>query len=238
MKGVILAGGFGTRLLPLTAVTNKHLLPVFDKPLIYYPIQTLVEAGITEIMIVTGGSWAGDFLQLLGNGKKAFGGHVNLHYTYQDGAGGIPVALSYAKDFVNGEDVCVILGDNVFEKDVAIDFVQSFTKGGRVLLKEVEDPQRFGVAVVTGDKITRIVEKPKELISNLAITGLYCFDSQVWDFIDTLAPSDRGELEVTDLHRYYLQKEELEYKVCSGWWTDAGTFESLYKAATYARSQS
>jgi len=235
MKGVILAGGYGSRLLPLTAVTNKHLLPIYDKPMIHYPIATLVGAGVTEIMIVTGGNWAGDFLQLLGNGKKTFGPEVNIHYTYQDGAGGIPAALHYAKDFVDGDDVCVILGDNVFEPGVTEDFIRSFDSGGRILLKEVDDPHRFGVAVVRGPKVTHIIEKPKEYISPLAITGLYCFDRRVWDVIDRLEPSERGELEVTDLHLYYLRSGELSFRVCDGWWTDAGTFESLFRAGAYIR---
>ena len=236
MKGVILAGGYGSRLMPLTAVTSKHLLPIYDRPMIYYPIRTLIEAGVREIMIVTGGNWAGDFLQLLGNGKKEFGPDVNIHYTYQDGAGGIPAALHYAKDFVDGDNVCVILGDNVFEPGVATDFICSFKKGGKILLKQVPDPNRFGVAVVRGPKVTHIAEKPKEHISNLAITGLYCFDGRVWDVIDRLEPSARGELEVTDLHLYYLRREELEFSVCKGWWTDAGTFESLFRAGAYVRA--
>jgi len=235
MKGVVLAGGYGTRLGDLTKVTNKHLLPVFDRPMIYYPIQTLVEAGVTEIMIVTGGNWAGDFLQLLGNGKKAFGSDVNIHYTYQDGAGGIPAAMHYAKDFVDGDDVCVILGDNIFELGEATDFIKGFSGGGQILLKKVEDPQRFGVAVVRGSKVTNIAEKPQEFISSLAITGLYCFDCRVWDVIERLEPSTRGELEVTDLHLYYLRRDELTFKVCEGWWTDAGTFESLFRAGAFVR---
>lgn len=231
MKGVVLAGGNGTRLLPLTKVTNKHLLPVWREPMIYHPIKTLVDAGIKDIMIVTGGNSAGGFLELLSNGKAAFGPDVNLSYTYQDGAGGIPAALSYARDFADGDDVCVILGDNIFEPGCATDFIQSFQGGESIFLKEVDDPNRYGVAVVRNGTIVDMIEKPSQYVSPYAITGLYCFDSRVWPVIDKLVPSARGELEVVDIHRYYHRLGELEWGVCLGWWTDAGTHESLHAAS-------
>ena len=233
MKGIVLAGGYGTRLDPLTRQINKHLLPVWSKPMIYYPIQTLLEAGVRDIMIVTGGQ-QGDFLRQLGSGRD-FDPALNLHYTYQEGAGGIPDAMRCARNFVGDDPACVILGDNIFAPGSGKDFTEGFEKGGRILLRKVDDPNRFGVAVIRDDRITHIQEKPEEFISPYAITGLYCFDNRVWDVIDTLKASDRGELEVTDIHRYYLKLGELDHRFCGQWWTDAGTFESLYMAGVLAR---
>ena len=230
MKGVILAGGLGTRLRPLTLVTNKHLLPVYDQPMIHYPIQCLVNAGITEVLIVTGGEHAGDFLKLLKNGKHL--GLKDLGYTYQEGEGGIADALKLAEDFADGQKICVILGDNIIEGNIrraAGDFF-SQKSGAKVLLKEVEDPQRFGVAAMSAGKITKIIEKPKEPPGNLAVTGIYFYDNAVFEVCKTLKPSGRGELEITDVNSYYLQRGDLTHEVLEGWWTDAGTFESLYRA--------
>lgn len=230
MKGVILAGGLGTRLSPCTLVTNKHLLPVYDRPMIYYPLQTLIEGGITDILIVTGGHFAGDFLKLLGNGSSL--GLKHLNYTYQEGEGGIADALSLAEYFVGDEPMCVILGDNIIEGSIkgAVDAYRKQGRGGKILLKEVEDAHRFGVAEIENGKVTRIVEKPKEPKSNLAVTGIYFYDSQVFDKIKTLVPSARGELEITDVNNMYLQQGELTYDMLEGWWTDAGTFNSLLRA--------
>lgn len=230
MKGVILAGGLGTRMLPCTAVTNKHLLPVHDKPMIYYPLQTLINAGIKDILVVAGGHFAGDFLRLLGNGERFGLKHVN--YSYQEGEGGIADALSLAEYFANGEPICVILGDNLIEGNIlkSANAFRQQGRGARILLKEVDDAQRFGVAEVSGNKITRIVEKPKQPKSNLAVTGIYFYDSQVFEFIKGLSPSERGELEITDVNNLYLDQASLEYDVLEGWWTDAGTFDSLRRA--------
>jgi glucose-1-phosphate thymidylyltransferase len=230
MKGVILAGGLGTRLYPLTKVTNKHLLPVYDKPMIYYPIQTLINAGIDDILIVTGGNNAGDFLKLLGNGKEFGLKHIN--YTYQEGEGGIAEALRLAEFFASGEKICVVLGDNIIEKNIG-KAVENFRKqkgGAKILLKEVPDPQRFGVAELKGDRIARIEEKPKEPKSQYAVVGIYLFDQQVFDTIKTLKPSDRGELEITDVNNRYIEKGLMTWDILEGWWTDAGTFESLLRA--------
>jgi glucose-1-phosphate thymidylyltransferase len=230
MKGVILAGGLGTRLYPLTKVTNKHLLPVYDKPMIYYPIQTLINAGIDDILIVTGGNNAGDFLRLLGNGKEFGLRHIN--YTYQEGEGGIAEALRLAEFFVSGERICVVLGDNIIERNIRI-AVENFRRqkeGAKILLKEVPDPQRFGVAEVKGDRIARIEEKPKEPKSPYAVIGIYLFDPWVFDIIKTLKPSARGELEITDVNNRYIEKEMMTWDILEGWWTDAGTFESLLHA--------
>ncbi|TAL12671.1 MAG: spore coat protein [Nitrospirae bacterium] len=227
MKGVILAGGLGTRLHPLTKVTNKHLLPVYDKPMIYYPIQALVNAGIRDIMLVTGGNSAGDFLRLLGNGKEF--GLSHLSYAYQEGEGGIAAALSLTEHFVNREPVCVILGDNIIERNI-IAAARAYAKqesGAKVLLKEVKDPQRFGVAVLDGDRLVRIEEKPKEPKSPYITTGIYFYDYEVFDIIRTLKPSARGELEITDVNNAYLERGRLTWDLLDGWWTDAGTFESL-----------
>ena len=231
MKGVILAGGLGTRLFPLTKITNKHLLPVYDRPMIYYPIQTLVNAGIDDIMIVTGGRKSGDFLSLLGNGKEF--GLKHLNYTYQEGEGGIAEALGLARHWAQGDSVCVMLGDNLIENNIAsavADF-QAQGQGAKILLKEVDDPQRFGVAQVEEGKVLRITEKPSDPVSRLAVIGIYMYDGRVWEIIDTLQPSDRGELEITDVNNWYIDDGSLSYDVMTGWWTDAGTFESLHSAA-------
>ncbi len=230
MKGVILAGGLGSRLRPLTSVTNKHLLPVFDKPMIYYPIECLRNAGIGEILVVTGGDSAGDFLKLLRNGKHL--GLKHLEYAYQEGEGGIADALKLAEDFADGEKICVVLGDNIIEKSIRTAAGAFFSQpsGARLLLKEVRDPQRFGVARVEGDEIVEIIEKPSEPVSNLAVTGIYFYDSDVFEICRTLEPSGRGELEITDVNNAYLKRGDLTWSLLDGWWTDAGTFESLDRA--------
>ena len=230
MKGVILAGGLGSRLRPCTLVTNKHLLPVYDKPMVYYPIQTLLDAGIDEILLVTGGEHAGDFLKLLGNGKSI--GVRDLHYTYQEGEGGIADALKLAEDFADGGKIVVILGDNIIEMNIKKAVADFFTQptGAKVLLKEVSDPHRFGVARFEGGEIVEIIEKPKDPPSNLAVTGIYMYDRDVFDFARTLVPSSRGELEITDVNNAYLERGDLSHEVLEGWWTDAGTFESLFRA--------
>ncbi|MDP3774988.1 MAG: sugar phosphate nucleotidyltransferase [Gemmatimonadales bacterium] len=232
MKGVILAGGLGSRLSPMTRVTNKHLLPVYDRPMIYYPLETLVEAGITEIMLVTGGNNAGDFLRLLGNGKEF--GLRRLHYTYQEGEGGIAAALRLTEDFADGEPVCVILGDNILGQSIrpAVERYARRGRGGMVLLKEVPDPERFGVPVFDGDRIVAIEEKPKQPKSRYAVIGVYLYDARVYEIVAGLAPSGRGELEITDVNNQYLAWGELAHEVIDGWWTDAGTVESLFRAAT------
>ena len=238
MKGIVLAGGLGTRLNPLTKVTNKHLLPVYNRPMIYYPIQTLVDAGITEILIVTGGRNAGDFLQLLGNGK-AFG-LKHLDYTYQEGEGGIAAALSLAEYFVDEDLVCVILGDNLYENSIresASDFVRR-GHGAKIHLKRVENPQRFGVPIIDGDRIVKIEEKPTQPKSEYAVTGLYMYDSTVFDIIKTLNPSSRGELEITDVNNAYIERNEMTYAVVEGWWSDAGTFDSLLRSNILVANQS
>ena len=230
MKGVVLAGGLGTRLLPLTKVTNKHLLPVHDRPMIYYPIQTLVNAGINEIMLVTGGNNAGDFLKLLGNGKEF--GLRHLDYTYQEGEGGIADALRLGEYFADGEPICVVLGDNIIERNI-LHSAQSFREqkvGAKILLKEVKDPQRFGVPVLERDKVIKIEEKPKQPRSPYAVTGIYFYDAQVFSIIKTLKPSGRGELEITDVNNAYIEEGQLTWDILDGWWTDAGTIESLHLA--------
>jgi glucose-1-phosphate thymidylyltransferase len=230
MKGVVLAGGLGTRLHPLTRVTNKHLLPVYDRPMIYYPIQTLVNAGIREIMLVTGGNNAGDFLKLLGNGKEF--GLQHLDYTYQEGEGGIADALRLAEFFADGEPVCVVLGDNLIERNIlrASEAFRSQKVGAKILLKEVKDPQRFGVPVLDGKRVVKIEEKPKHPKSPYAVTGIYFYDARVFEIIKTLKPSGRGELEITDVNNAYIQAGQLTWDVLEGWWTDAGTVESLLLA--------
>ncbi len=230
LRGIILAGGLGKRLDPLTRITNKHLLPVYCKPMIYYPIQTLVEAGVRDILIVTGGNNAGDFLRLLGNGAEFGLKHIN--YTYQRGEGGIAEALDLAQHFAQDDKTIVILGDNLIEKSIK-KYVEDFMKqdrGGKVLLKKVSDPERFGVAEVKGDKIIKIEEKPKRPKSDLAVTGIYMYDPRVFDIIKTLKPSGRGELEITDVNNKYIEWGEMTFDVLDGWWTDCGTFESLLKA--------
>lgn len=231
MKGVILAGGLGTRLHPLTKITNKHLLPVYDRPMIYYPIETMVNAGIEDIMIVTGGKKSGDFLSLLGNGSDF--GLKHLNYTYQKGEGGIAEALGLAQHWAAGESICVVLGDNLIENNIAAG-VRNFReqkKGAKIMLKEVPDPQRFGVAELRGDKVMNIVEKPTRPTSNLAVIGIYMYDERVFDVIKTLEPSDRGELEITDVNNWYIADGSMTYEVLDGWWTDAGTIESLHRAS-------
>jgi glucose-1-phosphate thymidylyltransferase len=231
MKGVVLAGGLGTRLYPLTKVTNKHLLPIYDKPMIYYPIEVLVEAGITDILLVTGGNSAGDFLRLMGNGKEFGLKHIN--YTYQEGEGGIAEALGLAEHFAEDDLVTVILGDNIISGSIrtaAGDF-QKQKVGAKIFLKEVDDPERFGVASLEGDKVVKIVEKPKEPESNFAVVGIYMYDSAVFDIIKTLKPSGRGELEITDVNNAYIERGTMTYDILDGWWTDAGTFSSLIRAS-------
>ncbi len=230
MKGVILAGGLGTRLHPLTKVTNKHLLPVYDKPMIYYPIQTLINAGIDDILVVTGGNNAGDFLKLLGNGKEFGLKHIN--YTYQEGEGGIAEALRLAEFFASGEKICVVLGDNIIEKNIrrAVKNFQKQQRGAKILLKEVPDPERFGVPELREDRIVRIEEKPTEPKSQYAVVGIYLYDNDVFNIIKTLKPSRRGELEITDVNNGYIEKGLMTWDILEGWWTDAGTFESLLRA--------
>lgn len=234
MKGIILAGGLGSRLRPLTKVTNKHLLPVYDRPMIFYPLETLIDAGIRDIMVVTGGNNAGDFLRLLGNGRE-FGLH-HLNYAYQEGEGGIAEALSLAEHFADEDLVCVILGDNLVEKSIR-PYVEDFRRRGRgakILLKEVPDPQRFGVPELDGDRVVRIVEKPRVPPSQYAVTGIYMYDSRVWEIIKGLKPSDRGELEITDVNNRFIEWGEMTYDILEGWWTDAGTIESLLRATNLA----
>jgi glucose-1-phosphate thymidylyltransferase len=231
MKGIILAGGTGSRLFPLTKITNKHLLPIYDKPMIYYPIQTLVDAGIRDLLVVTGGRNSGDFLRLLANGKEFGLKHIN--YTYQEGEGGIADALALAEHFAEGDRVCVILGDNIIEGSIA-DSVEQFRKqerGAKILLKEVPDAERFGVAEIQGDRIVGIEEKPKKPKSNYAVTGIYMFDETVFDKTRNLKPSARGELEITDVNNAYIQEGAMTFGYLEGWWTDAGTFDSLMRAA-------
>ncbi len=231
MKGVVLAGGTGSRLFPLTKVTNKHLIPIYDRPMIYYPIQTMVDAGINEILVVTGGRNSGDFMRLLGNGKDF--GLKRLNYAYQDGEGGIADALSLAEHFADGDKICVILGDNIIEKDIrkAADSFRAQPKGAKILLKEVPDAERFGVAEMKGDKIVGIEEKPVRPKSNMAVTGIYMYDGTVFDKVNKLVPSDRNELEITDVNNFYIHEGTMTWDVLDGWWTDAGTFESLLRAA-------
>jgi glucose-1-phosphate thymidylyltransferase len=231
MKGVILAGGLGTRMYPLTKITNKHLLPVYDKPMIYYPLQALINAGIEDILIVTGGTYAGDFLRLLGNGHEFGLKHIN--YTYQEGEGGIAAALRMAEFFADEDKICVMLGDNIIEKNIreAVRKFDNQKAGAKIMVKEVPDPYRFGVPVLEGDRIVKIEEKPKAPKSPYAVTGIYLYDNAVFDIIKSLRPSDRGELEITDVNNVYIEKGQLTWEVLDGWWTDAGTFESLLRAS-------
>jgi glucose-1-phosphate thymidylyltransferase len=231
MKGVILAGGLGTRLYPLTKITNKHLLPIYDKPMIFYPLQALINAGIDDILIVTGGNHAGDFLRLLGNGKEF--GLKHLNYTYQEGEGGIADALALAEHFSDYEKMVVILGDNIIEGNI-IQAVKDFKKqkeGAKILLKEVPDPQRFGVAEIVEGKIVEIEEKPKAPKSKHAVIGIYMYDGKVFDIIRSLNPSQRGELEITDVSNVYIKEGTMTYDFLEGWWSDAGTFESLHRVS-------
>jgi len=238
MKGIVLAGGTGSRLFPLTKITNKHLLPIYDRPMIYYPIQTLVDAGIEDILIVTGGRNSGDFLRLLANGKEFGLKHIN--YTYQEGEGGIADALALAEHFADGQKICVVLGDNIIERDIraAADKFRRQPRGAHILLKEVSDAERFGVADVAGDRIVGIEEKPKSPKSNYAVTGIYMYDPTVFDKIKTLVPSGRGELEITDVNNAYIGEGTMTFSYLEGWWTDAGTFESLLRAANLAAQSS
>jgi glucose-1-phosphate thymidylyltransferase len=231
MKGVVLAGGLGTRLDPLTRVTNKHLLPVYNRPMIYYPLWTLINAGVEEILLVTGGNNAGDFLRLLRNGAEL--GLKHLHYTYQQGEGGIAAALSLAEHFADGGKVCVVLGDNIIERNIqrAADAFRRQECGAKILLKRVSDPQRFGVPVLRGGRVVRIVEKPRRAPSPYAVIGIYFYDSKVFDYIRELRPSKRGELEITDVNNRYIADGSMTYEILRGWWTDAGTFESLARAS-------
>src|ERR1051325_623638 len=237
MKGIVLAGGLGTRLAPLTRIANKHLLPVFDQPMIYYPIQTMVEAGIRDILVVTGGNSAGDFLKLLRNGAEF--GLSRIHYAYQEGEGGIAAALGLAESFADNEPVCVVLGDNILENSIAT-FVKKFRhqgSGAKILLSEVPDPHRFGVPVMEADHIVRIEEKPADPKSPYAVIGVYMYDNRVFDISKTLKPSGRGELEITDVNNQYIEWGDLTWDVIDGWWTDAGTFDSLLHASHLAAEQ-
>jgi glucose-1-phosphate thymidylyltransferase len=231
MKGVVLAGGTGSRLFPLTKITNKHLLPIYDMPMIYYPIQTLVDAGIRDILIVTGGKNAGDFLRLLANGKHF--GLTHIDYTYQEGEGGIADALALAEHFADGQKICVILGDNIIEESIrdAVDQFRIQLSGARIMLKQVPDAERFGVAEIVGDRIVNIEEKPSRPKSHHAVTGVYMYDETVFEKIRTLVPSKRGELEITDVNNAYIREGRMTFSFLSGWWTDAGTFDSLLRAA-------
>jgi glucose-1-phosphate thymidylyltransferase len=232
MKGIILAGGLGTRMRPLTNVTNKHLLPVYDKPMIFYPLMALVEAGIRDIMVVTGGNSAGDFLRLLRNGRDF--GLKELHYAYQEGEGGIAEALSLAEPYVGTDLLCVVLGDNIIENSIK-PYVKRFeeqAKGAKILLKEVPDPQRFGVPELNSDgRVLRVEEKPAAPASSYAVTGFYMYDQRVFEIIRTLRPSGRGELEITDVNNRYIEWGEMTYDILDGWWTDAGTIDSLLRAS-------
>jgi glucose-1-phosphate thymidylyltransferase len=230
MKGVVLAGGTGSRLNPLTRVTNKHLLPIYNKPMVYYPIQTLVNAGIEEILVVTGGKNAGDFLRLLGNGREFGLKHIN--YTYQEGEGGIAEALGLAEFFAANDSICVVLGDNIIENNVchAVEGFKKQGEGAKIILKEVVDAQRFGVAEIQGNNVIGIEEKPKVPKSSYAVVGIYLYDQTVFQKIRRLKPSGRGELEITDVNNFYIEENKLTYEIMDGWWTDAGTFESLLHA--------
>ncbi|MBN1471834.1 MAG: NTP transferase domain-containing protein [Syntrophaceae bacterium] len=227
MKGIVLAGGLGSRLYPLTKVTNKHLLPVHNEPMIYYPIRTLVNAGIDQLLIVTGGNNAGDFLRLLENGKEFGLKHIN--YTYQQGEGGIAAALGLAEFFAEKDKIVVVLGDNIIEKNIkaAVEKFRKQKEGARILLKEVPDPQRFGVPAFKGKKIIRIEEKPAKPASNYAVVGIYMYDYRVFEYVRLLRPSQRGELEITDVNNFYIREGKMQWDVLDGWWSDAGTFESL-----------
>jgi glucose-1-phosphate thymidylyltransferase len=237
MKGVILGGGLGTRLRPLTSITNKHLLPVYDRPMIYYPIQTLVEAGISDIMLVTGGNNAGDFLRLIGNGEEF--GLKHMNYTYQKREGGIAEALGLCRHFCGDDKLVVMLGDNILDgsiKKAARDFEKQ-AKGAKIFLKEVDNPREYGVAELSGKLVKNIVEKPKDPKSNYAVIGIYMFDPEVWRIIDTLKPSGRGELEITDVNNAYIKKGQMTYEIIDAWWGDAGSsIEDLWRVNQYLGS--
>ncbi len=230
MKGVVLAGGLGTRLRPLTRVTNKHLLPVYNKPMIFYPIQTLVDAGITEIMLVTGGNNAGEFLRLIGNGEDF--GLSQMHYTYQKTEGGIADALALTRHFVGGDKVVVILGDNFVQGSIrsAVEDFERQPSGAKIFLKEVDNPSEFGVAVVEDGRVTRIIEKPKDPPSRNAVIGIYMYDGDVFNICETLVPSARNELEITDVNNEYIRRGVMTYEVIDGWWADCGSFEALLRS--------
>ena len=237
MKGIVLAGGIGSRLYPLTRVTNKHLLPVYDRPMIFYPLQTLVDAGIRDILIVTGGQNAGDFLRLLQNGKEF--GLQQLSFAYQEGEAGIADALRLAEPWAKGDKICVVLGDNIIESD-ALHAAKNFEKqdkGAMVMLKEVTDPERFGVPVFENGRIIRIEEKPKKPLSSFAVIGIYFYDGTVFDRIRGLKPSGRGEYEITDINNSYIAEGSLHHTLLEGWWTDAGTFETLWHASNMVREK-
>jgi len=231
MKGVIVAGGLGTRLRPLTSITNKHLLPVYNKPMIYYPIEMLVGAGIKEILVVTGGNNAGDFLRLIGNGEDF--GLSRMHYAYQKGEGGIAEALGLAREFVGSDRVVVVLGDNILQNGIRKG-VEAFSKqagGSRIFLKTVDHPWEYGIAEIAGNKIKRIIEKPADPPSNLAVIGVYMYPPDVFNIVETLEPSARGELEITDVNNAYVERGEMEYEIVEGWWLDAGeNHEALLRA--------
>jgi glucose-1-phosphate thymidylyltransferase len=237
IKGVVLAGGLGTRLYPLTKVTNKHLLPVYDEPMVFFPLRKLVEAGIDRVMLVTGGNSAGEFLRLLGNGKEL--GLRELAYTYQQGEGGIAEALGLCADFAGRDAVCVLLGDNIFQDSLrgAVHRFLRQGRGARIFLKEVPDPERFGVPVLRGDRVVRIEEKPRRPKSPYAVTGIYMYDAEVFRIIPTLKPSRRGELEITDVNNAYIRRGRMKYEILRGWWTDAGTIETLYRAAQWVAQE-
>ena len=237
MKGIVLAGGTGSRLFPLTKITNKHLLPIYDRPMIHYPLKTLTDAGIRDVLIVTGGNHAGEFLRLLGNGREY--GLNEIAYAYQEGEGGIADALALARPFAKGDRIVVVLGDNIIEGDIRRQ-VAAFAeqpKGARILLKKVSDPERFGVPVFEGGRITAIEEKPKTPRSEYAVIGVYMYDATVFEVITTLKPSDRNELEITDVNNHYVAQGTMQHDVLEGWWTDAGTFESLYRASQLVRER-
>ena len=238
MKGVILAGGTGTRMLPLTKVTNKHLLPVYNKPMIYYPLECLANAGIEEVLLVTGGNNSGDFIRLLGNGREF--GFKNLNYTYQEGAGGIAQALALAEHFADGQSICLILGDNIVEYSIR-DSCRHFRhqgQGAKILLAQVENPKAYGVAELDGDRVARIVEKPAQPQSNWAVIGIYFYDSKVFDIVRTLKPSARNELEITDVNNAYIDRGEMTADKIVGWWADAGENIDFYLKACVTVSQS
>jgi glucose-1-phosphate thymidylyltransferase len=231
MKGVVLAGGLGTRLWPLTKITNKHLLPVYGKPMIYYPLECLVGAGITDIMIVTGGTSAGDFIRLLENGEEF--GLSRLHYAYQKGEGGIAEALGLAREFVDDRKVCVVLGDNILERSIrpAVEAFEAQAGGAKIFLKEVANPRAYGIAEIEGERIVRIIEKPERPPTNLAVIGVYMYPPDVFEVIERLEPSARGELEITDVNNHYIEAGAMAYEVVEGWWADAGESIDSYLAA-------
>jgi glucose-1-phosphate thymidylyltransferase len=234
MKGIVLAGGLGTRLYPLTRITNKHLLPVYDKPMIFYPIQMLVNAGIKDILVVTGGNNAGDFLRLLANGKEF--GLKGLNFAYQEGEGGIAAALALARPFAQGHKICVVLGDNIIEKDIAgaARAFQRQKKGAKILLKKVAEPRHYGVPEIKGSRVVDIVEKPRTPKTNFAVIGIYFYDAEVFDIIRTIRPSRRGELEITDVNNAYIRRKQMTYDVLDGWWADAGSsIRGLFEANSF-----